>query len=113
MGRLVVIVPSPLVPGYRLAGATTWSAGDIVDAARQIRRVFDEEPDIHVVAVHEPWLDELPRDLQRAIDERVVPVVVGLPVGADPEAASHRRARLVRMLHQAIGYRITFRPEER
>lgn len=111
MGRLAVITTSDLAPGYRLAGATTYEADDVQSAAARVRQLLADHGDVHVIALHEPFLHALDRDTRRAAEERILPLVIGLPVGADPEAAEHRRARLARMMHGAVGYRISFRPE--
>jgi vacuolar-type H+-ATPase subunit F/Vma7 len=111
VGRLAVITTADLAPGYRLAGATTFDAPDAAQAAALVRRLLSDHGDVQVIALHEPWLEALDRATRRAVDERILPLVIGLPVGADPEAAEHRRARLARMMHGAVGYRISFRPE--
>jgi hypothetical protein len=38
----------------------------------------------------------------------VSPLVVALPAGDESEAEGERRARLLRMLWQAVGFEITF-----
>ena len=112
MGRLAVITTPELAPGYRLAGATTYEAEHVEQAAARLRQLVADHADVQVIALHEPFLEALDRQTRRLAEQHILPLVIGLPVGADPEAAEHRRARLARLMHGAVGYRIRFGAEE-
>ena len=47
------------------------------------------------------------------IDALRAPLVVPLPAGTNDDEASDRRQRLLQMLHQAVGYEITFGDDAR
>ena len=109
MTRLIVVTTPELAPGYRLAGAAALEASSALEANAVLRKLLGEERG--VVAVHQPFLDAAEPDVLRDIERRILPVVVGLPVGAAGDTEELRRARLARVLARAIGFRFTFRPE--
>jgi vacuolar-type H+-ATPase subunit F/Vma7 len=90
-----------------LGGAAVRTAGSAEEAAAVLRELLagGEEG---LIAVHEPWLAALDRDLRARLERESVPLVVALPAGAPPEQAAERQARLRRLLWQAVGYEITF-----
>jgi vacuolar-type H+-ATPase subunit F/Vma7 len=108
MGRLIVITTPELELGYRLAGVTTRAMGSADEAETALRELLDAGAVGDVVAVHERFFDELAPSLRRRIDALTSPLVIALPAGEEPDAAAERRARLLRMLWQAVGYEITF-----
>jgi len=108
MGRLIVITTPALESGYRLAGVATRTAVSADEATVTLEELLDAGAEGDVVAVHEPFFDELDPHLRRRIDALVSPLVVALPGGDEPAAEGERRARLLRMLWQAVGFEITF-----
>jgi vacuolar-type H+-ATPase subunit F/Vma7 len=108
MGRLIVVTTPQLEPGYRLAGVAARTTGSAEAAAELLEELLAAGTDGDVVAVHEPFFDGLAPALRRRIDALVSPLVVALPAGDDAEVEAERRARLLRMLWQAVGYEITF-----
>ncbi len=46
------------------------------------------------------------------MEKQVIPVVISLPVGLKTAAAGTHREQVRRMLRRAIGFEITFQPEE-
>jgi vacuolar-type H+-ATPase subunit F/Vma7 len=110
MGHLIVLTTRELEPGYRLAGAATRSLGSAGEAAELLQELLDQpgggEGD--VVAVHEPFFNELPEKLRRRIDSVASPLVVALPGGEGAYAEAERRAQHLRILWEAVGYQITF-----
>lgn len=117
MARVVVITEPLLAPGYQLAGAETIMARSAAEAGQHLRTLLaSAEPQgtdpVGVIGVHAPYLAHLDEELQRRIEATVLPVVIALPSGAAAVAGEAHRERVVRMLQRAIGYQITFAPEE-
>jgi vacuolar-type H+-ATPase subunit F/Vma7 len=108
MGRLIVMTTPELQIGYRLAGVATHASGSTDEAAKALRELLDAGAKGDVIAVHEPFFNELDSRLRRRIDSLVSPLVVALPGGDESGAEGERRARLLRILLQAVGYEITF-----
>ena len=108
MGRLIVLTTPELEPGYRLAGVATRALESPADAAEQLHELLDEPGEGDVVAVHEPFFNELPAPLRRRIDSLVSPLVVALPGGEGAHLDAERRAQHLRILWEAVGYQITF-----
>ena len=111
MSRLIVLTTPELVPGYRLAGASTVAVGSPEDAATELLELVDARGEKGVIAVHEPYHAGLDRKLRGRFDETSEPLVVPLPSGEEAEGAGDRRRRLLQMLWQAVGYEITFDAE--
>ena len=108
MGRLIVVTTPELEPGYRLAGAATRSVDSAVQAAALLRELLEQPADGDVVAVHEPFFNDLPAELRRKIDSLTSPLVIGLPGGAGANIEAERRAQHLRILWEAVGYQIAF-----
>lgn len=109
MARLMIVTTSDLAPGYRLAGATVISAGDAKQASEEVARLAAER-DVAIIGVHQPYFQDLDAALQRELERRTLPVVVGIPTGELREREG-RRAQLEELLRRAIGHRISFRRE--
>lgn len=114
MGRLIVLTTHALAPGYELAGVATRSLASTAEAADALDELFDQPSDGEgdVVAVHEPFFDELPEALRRRIDSSVSPFVIALPGGEGAFVEAERRAQHLRILWEAVGYQIAFAPED-
>ena len=112
MARLLVLTTPELAAGYRLAGVATDAVETVEDAAEALRDLLLSGAEHGIVAVHEPHLEALDPDLRRRVDASEDPLVVSLPAGEVGTGTSERRARLLRMLSQAVGFRMSFRPGE-
>lgn len=108
MGRLIVVTTPELEPGFRLAGAATRSLDSAVQAAELLRELLRQPDDGDVVAVHEPFFNDLPAALRRKIDSLASPLVVVLPGGEGANIDAERRAQHLRILWEAVGYQIAF-----
>lgn len=108
--RLLVLTTPELAPGYRLAGVEAEAAASAGEAERHVRDLLAEAG---IVAVHEPFLDAFEPALRDRLESSTRPIVVALPAGEAPVVEGGRRARLLRMLWQAVGYELTFEPGER
>jgi vacuolar-type H+-ATPase subunit F/Vma7 len=108
MGKLIVVTTRELEPGYRLAGVATRAVDSAGEASATLAALLDAGAEGDVIAVHEPFYDALDPQVRRRIDSLVSPLVVALPGGEESEAEGERRARLLRMLWQAVGFEITF-----
>ena len=75
---------------------------------RRLDELLDAGAEGDVVAVHEPFFNELDAPLRRRIDSLVSPLVVALPGGEGADAEAERRAQHLRVLWEAVGYEITF-----
>ena len=108
--RLLVLTTPELATGYRLAGVEARIAASPEDAEELLRELVAEAG---IVAVHEPFLEALDPGLRGRLESSTRPIVVALPAGEAPAVEGGRRARLLRMLWQAVGYELTFEPGER
>jgi vacuolar-type H+-ATPase subunit F/Vma7 len=108
MGHLIVVTTSELEPGYRLAGAATRSVDSAAQAAEVLQGLLEQPSEGDVVAVHEPFFNDLPVVLRRKIDSLTSPLVVILPGGAGANIEAERRAQHLRILWEAVGYQISF-----
>jgi vacuolar-type H+-ATPase subunit F/Vma7 len=111
MGRLIVLTTPELEPGYRLAGVATRTADSAAEAERTLLELLEAGAD-DVIAVHEPFFHDLDRSLRGRLDTLATPLVVAMPGGRDADVEAERRARLLRMLWQAVGYEMTFEEGE-
>ena len=110
MGRLIVLTTADLELGYRLAGVTTQAVDSTTEAEQALHQLLDAEAEGDVIAVHEPFFNEFDRPMRRRIDASASPLVIALPAGRYADVEAERRARLLRMLWQAVGYQMTFDP---
>jgi vacuolar-type H+-ATPase subunit F/Vma7 len=110
MGRLIVLTTPELAPGYRLAGAATHAIDSVAEAAESLHELLAAGAEGDVVAIHEPFFNELDATLRRRIDSLVSPLVIALPGGVGAHAEAERRAQHLRVLWEAVGYQITFDP---
>ena len=108
MGQLIVVTTPELEPGYRLAGATTRSIDSAAQAAEVLGELLEQPGDGDVVAVHEPFFNDLPAELRRKIDSLTSPLVIVLAGGEGANIEAERRAQHLRILWEAVGYQITF-----
>jgi vacuolar-type H+-ATPase subunit F/Vma7 len=108
MGELIVLTTPDLELGYRLAGVATQALGSLDDATERIEQLLDEGGAGDVIAVYEPYFNELAAPLRRRIDARVSPLVVAVPGGEGADAEAERRSQHLRILWEAVGYQITF-----
>jgi vacuolar-type H+-ATPase subunit F/Vma7 len=107
MGRLIVLTTPDLELGYRLAGVATRAVASSEEAAEALQELLDTEAD-DVIAVHEPFFHDLEAPLRRRIETATSPLVVAMPGGRDADVEGERRARMLQMLWQAVGYEMTF-----
>lgn len=104
---VAVVVPPELATGYRLAGVETVPAESAREALAALERLMSGG-NLGVIAVYEPYLDEVPAEVLGAYTSRVEPVVVPLPAGLRVRDEESHRARISAMLSRAVGYHITF-----
>jgi vacuolar-type H+-ATPase subunit F/Vma7 len=108
MGRLIILTTPDLESGYRLAGVSTRAIASVDEAAETLDELLERGGEGDVVAVHEPFFNELHAPLRRRIDSLVSPLVVALPGGEGAHAEAERRAQHLRILWEAVGYQISF-----
>lgn len=107
---VVVVVPSELETGFRLAGVETMKAETPVEAARALESLMGEDRG-GVIGVYEPYLTEIPTEERAVFEDSTYPVVVPLPTGLEKRDAESHRGRISAMLSRAVGYHITFGEE--
>jgi vacuolar-type H+-ATPase subunit F/Vma7 len=108
MGHLIVLTTRDLEPGFRLAGVTTRPLDSAGEAAELVGELIAQPDDGDVIAVYEPYYNELPAGLRRRIDALASPLVIALPGGEGAGVEAERRAQHLRILWEAVGYQITF-----
>jgi vacuolar-type H+-ATPase subunit F/Vma7 len=108
MGHLIVLTTRELEPGFRLAGVTTRSLDSAGEAAELVDELLAQPEEGDVIAVYEPFFNELPAVLRRRIDALASPLVIALPGGEGAHVEAERRAQHLRILWEAVGYQITF-----
>lgn len=109
--RLVVVSPTDLADGFRLAGVATVVSDDASQAGEAIRQLL-ADGERGVIAVYSPLFEGLDPDLQRRLHASVAPVIVELPTGSGAEEDDARRLRLAERLRNAIGYHVTFSEDD-
>jgi vacuolar-type H+-ATPase subunit F/Vma7 len=107
---VVVVVPSELETGFRLAGVSTIPAETAKEATTALEGLMREDRG-GVIAVYEPFLDEVPEEERLRFEASTFPVVVPLPPGLHTRDEESHRARISAMLSRAVGYHITFGEE--
>lgn len=112
MGHLIVLTTRELEPGYRLAGVATRSLDSSGEATEVVEKLLAQPGEGDVIAVHEPFFNELPAGLRRRIDSLTSPLVIALPGGESAHVEAERRAQHLRILWEAVGYQITFDQED-
>ena len=108
--RLVIIVPPELASGFRLAGVSVIPAHHAQDAQTAVERLIADEKG--VIAVYQPFAEAFDPELSERLERSVAPVVVSYPAGLSIAEPGERRARILGMLHQAVGYHVTFGRQE-
>lgn len=106
-GRMIVLAPPELEPGFRLAGVEVRAVGDVAQTEAVIDSILAEGT-TGVVAVYEPYLTGLEDAKRHRLERSLMPVIVPLPAGAGTGDAATRRDRLLARLQRAIGFRVTF-----
>lgn len=106
---MLVVTTPDLAAGFRLAGAAVIESATAEMAATAITEAI-AGGESGVIAVYEPFLDELPPQARLAFSASVSPVVVPMPPGL-AGAGEERRARLAALLQRAVGYHISFGEE--
>jgi vacuolar-type H+-ATPase subunit F/Vma7 len=104
---LLVLTTGALSTAYRLAGTATVACSSSAEAETRLREQLQNRFE-GVLAVHQPYLDEMPRDLIDELGRLDWVLVVGVPEGLHDRQVEDRRARLLRLLREAVGYEITF-----
>lgn len=107
---VVLVVPPELETGFRLAGAETVSVETASDATEVLEELMSGDRG-GVIAVYEPFLDEVPEQDRVQFEASTFPVVVPLPPGLHTRDKESHRARISAMLSRAVGYHITFGEE--
>ena len=108
--RLVIVVPPDLVSGFRLAGVSVVSVQDAREAGGAVERLVADERG--VIAVYEPFFSAFGPQFRERLQRSVSPVVVACPAGLAVGETEERRARILGMLQQAVGYQVTFGSRE-
>jgi len=107
MGRLVIIAPPALAPGFRLAGARVHTAATPAEA-EEVLRALSCDPEASVVGVFEPLLAAIDPALRRRLEQAPTPVLIGVPEGAAAGAPARRNAPLADIIRRAVGVRMRF-----
>ena len=108
--RLVIVAPAELVPGFRLAGVSVVAAHDTDEALAVVDRLVADEKG--VISVYQPFFEAFAPELRERLERSVAPVVIAYPAGLAAVNPDERRARILGLLQQAVGYHVTFGEQE-
>ena len=108
MGQLIVLTTPELERGYRLAGVTTHAVDSTRETEQTLHDLLEAGAEGDVIAVHEPFFQNLDSPLRQRIDASLSPLVIALPGGRGADVEAERRAQVLRMIWQAVGYEMTF-----
>jgi vacuolar-type H+-ATPase subunit F/Vma7 len=107
--RVLGVTTADLAAGFRLAGAAVTESDTAEAAAGAIKQAV-AEGERGVIAVYEPYLEDMDPETRLELSASVSPVVVPIPPGLTG-AGEGRRARLASLLQRAVGYHISFGEE--
>lgn len=105
MADIVMIVPPDFEAAFRLAGARVLAAAD-ASTARALLTEALADPDAGVVGYADVFDEALNAADRRSIERRYRPVVVPVPTSPARAPEGSRRAYLLDLIRQAIGYRV-------
>jgi len=111
MGRLMVITTPDLAPGFRLAGVETFPV-ESSDTAEQVLRELLEGDEASLIAVRQDLLDSIDPRLRRQVETSYRPLVMLIPGGTPASPGEGRRRYIAELIRRAVGFHITFGPEE-
>ncbi len=103
--RVRALATPALAAGLRLAGLPADEVEDAAAAAERVSALI-EEPDLGILLVEQPLFDGFPAGLQRALEDRALPIVVPVPRAAWGAATDRAEAYILDLLRRAIGYRV-------
>lgn len=104
---MVVIVPSELETGFRLAGVEAVGVENGDEASNSLQELV-AGGERALIAIYEPFLSSMPDSERETAELSLAPVVVPLPAGLERHDEERHRARISEMLSRAVGYHITF-----
>ena len=111
MSDVIAIVPPGQGMGFTLAGVDTREVSSHEEAFSALEEEMARERN-GVIFIDESYLDVLPRNLQRQVDETTVPLVVGVPIISKWEYIHDQNERFRAIIQHAIGYRIKLFDED-
>lgn len=106
-GGMVVVVPSELDTGFRLAGVEVVGVGNGEEAVVSLRDLVSAG-ERALIAVYEPFMSAMSERERESFEASLAPVVLPLPAGLEAYDVESHRARISAMLSRAVGYHITF-----
>lgn len=110
MAQLVIITHPDQAAGFRLAGVETYPATTAEEARQRLLGLLDDE-EVGIIALDQPYLDQVDGRMRRRLDNSVKPVVLGIPATGQEADAVARRQQMVDLIRRAIGVRIAFHTE--
>ncbi len=111
MSELRVIIRSDLAPGFALAGVETFGA-DQVQSAEILLDSWIADGESGLIAVDESLLAQIKPALLRRLRASDRLFHVAIPAGKIEDSAAARQERIAALIRSAIGFHITFRPED-
>ncbi len=112
MGRVIAIVDAESGLGYRLAGIDVRCAATPGELGRQAQELL-EDAGARLVILAEELFRELPRLLQRTLEESRSPLFVPVPSGPLRTGALAPDEYVARLMRRAIGYQVRIRGPEK
>ncbi|MFC1692073.1 V-type ATP synthase subunit F [Candidatus Latescibacterota bacterium] len=103
--NVTAIVPRGQGIGFTLAGIQVREAVNTEDAHKILATEYE---DAHngVILIDEKYARDLPSKLQKMVDERAVPLVIGIPVVTKWEYIHDREEVIANIIRRAVGYQI-------
>lgn len=109
-GGMLVMVPSELEAGFRLAGVDVVGIATGEEAVTALHELV-ESGEKDLVAVYQPFMSAMSERDRTSFESSLSPVILSLPAGLQAHDVESHRARISAMLSRAVGYHITFGEE--
>jgi vacuolar-type H+-ATPase subunit F/Vma7 len=108
MSRLLIITHPSLVAGFQIAGVEAVGAED-PDTAAEIALEMIAEQESGLLAIDSSLLENMDRGMRERLQSAKHLPILAIPGGEPLGMGASRRARIVEMIRQAIGFHMTFK----
>lgn len=111
MSRLMVVIRPELAAGFQLAGVNAYGVRT-VEAAQELIRGWLDTGETGLVAIDDGLLEHMEISLLKRLEKSEKMLYLPIPGGQSLGAQASTRLRIAALIHQAIGFYITFKGDE-